>query len=205
MVDFLTRVLHGSAWLRGLFLLIAWLAVWQVGRLVEYTDHASVWFPVAGLTFAALLVLGKRAVLPIMTGAVLITIWSVRHYQFPLNTWEATWAGLLFGVAHILPYWLGALLVGRLARKAGHGAPQLIVTFLVVLMSDLDRHGACRVAERARAAINRIRAGQHGMSCSFGIAQLLPGEDFKAVFGRADMALYDAKRQGGNRVMAAAA
>lgn len=126
------RMLHGSALLRGAILLVAWLAVWQVGRLVEYTEHASVWFPVAGLTFAALLVLGKRAVLPIMAGAILITIWSVDHYQIPLSLSQAVWAGFLFGLAHIGPYWFGAALIARVASKPGHSAPQLIVTFLIV-------------------------------------------------------------------------
>lgn len=132
MIESLIRLLHGSTLLRGIFLLTTWLAVWQVGRLVEYTDHASVWFPVAGLSFAALLVLGKRAVLPIMVGAILITIWSVDHYQLPLNTRQAIWAGFLFGLAHIGPYWFGATLIARLANKPGHSAPQLIVTFLLV-------------------------------------------------------------------------
>lgn len=132
MIAFLTRILHRSALLQALILLIAWLAVWQLGRLVEYTEHASVWFPVAGLSFAALLVLGRRAVLPIMAGAILITIWSAEHYQLPLNAGQKIWGGFLFGVAHIAPYWLGAFMVGRLTRKAGHGAPQLIVTFLLV-------------------------------------------------------------------------
>lgn len=126
------EILRGSAISRGTILLVAWLAVWQLGRLVEYTEHASVWFPVAGLTFAALLVLGRRAVLPIMVGAVLITIWSVEHYQLPLNTLQAVWAGILFGLAHIGPYWLGAALIARVAGKPGHSAPQLIVTFLLV-------------------------------------------------------------------------
>ncbi|TDR18461.1 diguanylate cyclase (GGDEF)-like protein [Marinicella litoralis] len=117
---------------RHVFLLLAWLAVWQMGRLVEYTDHASVWFPVAGLTFSALLVLGKRAILAIMTGAIVITVWQANHYQLPLSLLEMIWAGFLFGLAHILPYWLGASLIGRLSQHASHSAPQLIVTFLVV-------------------------------------------------------------------------
>lgn len=132
MIDPLIRALRGSALLRGFLLLIAWLAVWQLGRLVEYTEHASVWFPVAGLSFAALLVMGKRAVLPIMVGAILITIWSVDHYQIPLNTLQAAWAGFLFGLAHLGPYWLGAATIARVAGKPGHSAPQVIVTFLLV-------------------------------------------------------------------------
>ena len=131
MPDLLARFLRKSFVVRDLILLLAWLAVWQVGRLVEYTDHASVWFPAAGLTFAALLVLGRRAVLPIMGAAVLITIWSIDHYQLPLTFRQSIYAGVLFGLAHIGPYWLGAIVVGRLAQKVSHSVPQLIVTFLL--------------------------------------------------------------------------
>lgn len=132
MAEALRRILHASGLMRAIFLLTAWLVVWQVGRLAEYTDHASVWFPVAGLTFAALLVLGKRAVVPIMIGAILITVWSVNHYQFPLNLGQTVWAGFLFGLAHIGPYWLGAAIISRLADKPAHSVPQLIVAFLIV-------------------------------------------------------------------------
>ena len=128
----LVRLFHSSALLRSVLLLLTWLAVWQFGRLVEYTDHASVWFPPAGLTFSCLLILGWRAFLPILVGAILITVWQASHYQLPLTLDEQIWAGFLFGLAHIIPYWLGASVVGYMARKAGHSVPQLIVTFLLV-------------------------------------------------------------------------
>ncbi|MGJ8664556.1 MAG: MASE1 domain-containing protein, partial [Marinicella sp.] len=131
-IAWLIDSLHGSELIRSVFLLIAWLAVWQLGRLVEYTEHASVWFPVAGLTFSSMLVLGHRALIPIMTGAIIITIWQGNHYQSPLNLMELIWAGFLFGCAHILPYWVGALTIRQLSQKQDHSAPQLIVTFLLV-------------------------------------------------------------------------
>lgn len=132
MIAYLNHTLHGSAIIRAVFLLLAWLAVWQSGRLVEYTDHASVWFPAAGFTFACMLVLGKRAFIPIMAAAIVITIWQGNHYHSPLNTLELTWAGFLFGLAHIFPYWLGAILIRHLSKKINHGAPQLIVSFLMI-------------------------------------------------------------------------
>lgn len=103
-----------------------------MGRLVEYTEHASVWFPVAGFTFACFLVIGRRAFLPIMLAAIVITIWNIKHYQLPLSLVESIWGGFLFGLAHIIPYWLGALIIRHLSLKAAHNAPQLIVTFLIV-------------------------------------------------------------------------
>ncbi|WP_395374800.1 diguanylate cyclase domain-containing protein [Marinicella sp. W31] len=126
------NLFHGSALLRSTLLLIIWLAVWQVGRLVEYTEHASVWFPPAGFTFSCLLILGWRAVIPIMMGAIIITLWSANHYQLSLTVNEQIWAGFLFGLAHIIPYWIASTIVGHLAKKDSHSVPQLIVTFLLV-------------------------------------------------------------------------
>ncbi|GAB4174198.1 MAG: hypothetical protein Kow0020_09620 [Wenzhouxiangellaceae bacterium] len=122
---------RSQGWLRGLVLALAWLAVWQAGRLLEYTEHASVWFPAAGLTFAALLVSGWRAVLPIFVAAIVITLWSIAHYGLPLDRQDALVAGALFGVAHIVPYAAGAWLVSRVARRLSHTTPQLIVAFLL--------------------------------------------------------------------------
>jgi len=124
--------LHQTSLIRGILLFVAWLAVWQLGRLVEYTEHASVWFPPAGFSFACLLVLGRRAVLPIMCAGIVITIWNGNHYQLPLSFEELIWAGFLFGLAHITPYWLGALLIGKLGRDQQDNIPRLIVTFLLV-------------------------------------------------------------------------
>ena len=132
MTDWIHSKLKSSVLYQGLFLFIAWMAVWHVGRLVEYTDHASVWFPAAGFTFSCLLVLGRRAFIPIMLGAIIITIWNGNHYQLALSLNELIWAGFLFGLAHILPYWLGASIIGSLSKEAEHGSPKLIVTFLVV-------------------------------------------------------------------------
>ena len=126
------RILHSSELIQGVFLVIAWLAIWQAGRLVEYTEHASVWFPAAGFTFSCFLVLGRKAFVPILTAAIIVTIWNGNHYQMPLTLDELVWAGFLFGLAHIGPYWLGATGVGYLSRKTENNAPKLIITFLVV-------------------------------------------------------------------------
>lgn len=105
----LLKTLQNSALMRGLFIFITWLAIWQFGGLVQYTEHASVWFPAAGFTFACFMVLGHRAFVPIMIAAIVITIWNGNHYQLPLTRMEMAWGGFLFGLAHIFPYWIGAL------------------------------------------------------------------------------------------------
>jgi hypothetical protein len=92
-------------------LALTWLAVWHIGVLVEYIEHASVWFPAAGLTFAALLVAGYRAILPLMVSAVLVTIWTAQIYDLPLSITQLLKAGVLFGIAHIFPYYIGSKLL----------------------------------------------------------------------------------------------
>lgn len=125
-------MLAHSVLLRTLLIFIAWLLVWQLGRLVEYTEHASVWFPAAGFTFSCLLVLGVRAFIPIMLAAIVITIWNGQHYNLGLSIQELIWGGFLFGLAHIFPYWMGAKLINDLANKSSENIPRLIVSFIIV-------------------------------------------------------------------------
>lgn len=132
LTDKLLQLLQRSVLCRDLILLLLWLLVWQCGRLVEYTEHASVWFPSAGLTFAALLVLGVRAVPALLAACVLITFWSVQLYQLPLNFNETLQAGLLYAVAHILPYGVGAWLLRLLASRGQRHFPKLVLQFLLI-------------------------------------------------------------------------
>lgn len=126
------RSLRRSPTLRGAALLIAWLLVWEVGWLVEYTHHASVWFPVAGLTFAALLVIGPSVLPALFAGCILITVLTARHYQIPLSDIEIAKAGALFGIAHLLPYGLGASVLRMIARRSGWDVTGMIIAFLLI-------------------------------------------------------------------------
>ncbi|MEC9162997.1 MAG: diguanylate cyclase [Pseudomonadota bacterium] len=117
---------------QDVFIILSWIAIWQIGRIVEYTEHASVWFPAAGYTLACFLVLGWRAVVPIMVAAIAITVWNGHNYLLPLSNVEMMWGGVLFGVAHMLPYYAGASVLGHLLRKPDVTTPQLIVSFLII-------------------------------------------------------------------------
>jgi len=72
--------------------------------------------------------------------------------------------------------------------------------FLVVLPGATPEHGAT-VAEDLRAAIeDQPVAGLH-VTMSFGVAGSAPGDfDYESVFAQADLALYEAKHAGRNRV-----
>lgn len=130
-----------SAWLRAivdstvlanLAALILWVLVWQLGMLVEYTEHASVWFPVAGLSFAILALEGLRLVPALVGGCIVVTLWVGRHYQLPLSVPELIHAGAWFAVAHIGAYAIGARILWRLAVRGKRELPLLVVSFLLI-------------------------------------------------------------------------
>jgi len=74
----------------------------------------------------------------------------------------------------------------------------------VVLLPDTPLKEACRVAERIRAnilnATLEIGGRRLAVTASVGVAAVRPGEDAARLTGRADAALYAAKRHGRNRV-----
>ena len=72
--------------------------------------------------------------------------------------------------------------------------------FLVVLPGATPEHAA-EVAEDLRAAIEQMPVAGLHVTMSFGVAGSTPGEfDYESVFAEADMALYEAKHAGRNRV-----
>jgi diguanylate cyclase (GGDEF)-like protein len=76
--------------------------------------------------------------------------------------------------------------------------------FLVVLPG-VGSDVGCEVAERLRVAIERVRPARAAITISIGVSSAR-GEDvqYDALFKLADEALYEAKRAGRNRVIAAA-
>lgn len=77
--------------------------------------------------------------------------------------------------------------------------------FLVVLPGATQERAA-EVAEDLRAAIERLPVAGLHVTMSFGVAASDPGAfDYEAVFAGADLALYEAKRAGGNQVRTRAA
>jgi diguanylate cyclase (GGDEF)-like protein len=135
------RRLQQSAWLRTIMaslvlrnaaMVVLWVLVWKLGKLVEYTEHATLWFPVAGLTFATLLLGGTRLLPGLLGGCVLVTIWTGHQYALPLDTLQLTLAGLLFGVAHIGSYAAGAYCLRGIAKRSRSALPELVVSFLLI-------------------------------------------------------------------------
>ncbi len=74
----------------------------------------------------------------------------------------------------------------------------------VVLCGDTPLQNAQFLAEKLRAAIETsVLIKQRQITCSFGVAEMIPGENPKDLFDRADNALYTSKEGGRNRVTCA--
>lgn len=74
----------------------------------------------------------------------------------------------------------------------------------VILCGDTPIQNAQFLAEKLRMAIeNTVLIKQQKVTCSFGIAEMIAGEDPKRLFERADKALYSSKENGRNRVTSA--
>lgn len=78
-----------------------------------------------------------------------------------------------------------------------------------VMLPDTDRDGAVVAAERIRCRLEETRVTEDvprpcQVTASFGVATTTGGESSESLFQRADAALYDAKREGRNRVCVAA-
>ncbi|WP_340677267.1 diguanylate cyclase [Paraglaciecola sp.] len=129
------RFLLNSPVARAGLLLLGWVAVWFIGGLVEYTHHASVWFPPAGLTFAVLFVVGLRAIPVLMVASILVTMLTSSDYQIQLQNMEVLEGGVLFGIAHIMPYYAGSTLLRWLTQTKQLTLPLCIISFLLIAAS----------------------------------------------------------------------
>ncbi|AKS41753.1 GGDEF domain-containing protein [Wenzhouxiangella marina] len=116
--------------LQGLVLCGAWLAVWGVGHLAEYTAHASVWYPPAALTFAALLVIGLRALPWLFVANFIATLWSVWLYEVNVDWTDIVGGGIANAIAHIGCYGIGAAALRRIASRQHHSLPRIVIAFL---------------------------------------------------------------------------
>ncbi|WP_309083874.1 GGDEF domain-containing protein [Chelativorans sp.] len=74
-----------------------------------------------------------------------------------------------------------------------------------LVLEDITEEQALALAERVRSAVEAANfpgLGRGRVTCSFGLARILPGEAFWASLKRADKALYEAKGAGRNRIRA---
>ena len=105
---------------------------------------------------------------------------------------------------------MAAVLTGQLKRPADLAARYGGEEF-TLLLPNTDLAGALRVGEACRAGLEQLALSHPGaprgvVTMSMGVACIVPGEDdtLEDLIAQADAALYEAKREGRNRVSPAA-
>lgn len=116
----------------GFLIAVAWLALWGAGTVAEYTQHASIWYPPAALTFAALTVVGWRALPWLLAANLAATLWQVEIYGLDLGTVRVLGAGFVVAAAHLGAYGIAAWGMQRLGRKGNDRLQLIIIDFLLI-------------------------------------------------------------------------
>lgn len=101
----------------------AWMMAFGAASLLEYAPNASLWFPPAGVTFAAVLLLGLRALPALWLGCLVVTLLSEQAAPRGMSTAELMLAGAGFALTHTLAYAAIALLVRAWARRSSRIQP----------------------------------------------------------------------------------
>jgi len=125
-------------WIQMPLFIFCWIGVWLIGYVVEYVNHASVWFPAAGLTFSSLLVIGPRIIPALIVCAILSTYLTGYFYQIDQSFAQLTWAGLIFAIGHIAPYHIAAAIIKHFSSDKIQQLPSLLIlSFVSVFFSSL--------------------------------------------------------------------
>jgi diguanylate cyclase (GGDEF)-like protein len=126
------KALSFAFMVRMVVLAVAWILLWRVAALMEYAPHASIWFPPAGLTLAAFLVMGLRVLPAIAFSAVAVTFWANVDYGQEWAAGQTLLTGVLFAIAHCTAYGLGAVVLRWLGGlRPRLSLPALVIVFLL--------------------------------------------------------------------------
>lgn len=119
-------------WIFQACLAACWIGVWHLGRVLEHTGHASLWFPPAALTFALFLAEHELAIPAVLAGSLVTTFQSAALRGDPRSALEVLLSGLAFAAAHIVAYGFAALVYDRASRGERLGSPRSVAAFLAV-------------------------------------------------------------------------
>ncbi|MBY6204899.1 diguanylate cyclase domain-containing protein [Halomonas denitrificans] len=119
----------------GLAIALGWVLLYAIGLLGSQAEHASLWFPPSALSFVALLVVGARAAPWLLLGIVLVTLSPLSFESSEVDWLPAISSAFVFGAAHLASYGASALVLRRLARRADHKLPMIVIDFLLVAVS----------------------------------------------------------------------
>lgn len=123
------RVWRGYAYA---LVLILWLAAFAAARLLEHAPHASLWFPPAAVTFAALLLGGPRMLVALLPACAVATFAIDWAYGTRRDTLDLLTSSLAFAAIHTTAFGLPA---ARLRRSGNslEGGPTIatVMEFLL--------------------------------------------------------------------------
>ncbi len=105
-----TAILH-------LAVLLAWLLAFAAAAALEYAPNASLWFPPAAVSFAAVLVLGARALPVLVLACVVVTAVAAQIYDRNLALADLLLAGFGFALTHVGSYGAVAMILRRAAMR----------------------------------------------------------------------------------------
>lgn len=94
-------------------ILALWLGTFLLARVLEHAPHASLWFPPAAVTFAALLVVGARALPAILVAGTAATFLAELQYAGVVRPGVLAASSVAFALTHGAAYGLPAMLLRR--------------------------------------------------------------------------------------------
>jgi diguanylate cyclase (GGDEF)-like protein len=117
--------------LKYIGLIVVWIGAWHLAGVMEYAPYTSLWYLPAGLSMAAFIVLGKRALLPIFIAASLIDPELQDALSGNYDTTDL-FTGMLFGLVHTSAYAIGGSFARYYFIRLGNGEfPRKTITLLV--------------------------------------------------------------------------
>lgn len=137
MADRRRGATRASRMASGLLLQVAivglWLGTFLLARVLEHAPHASLWFPPAAVTFAALLVVGPRALPALFVSCTLGTFIAELQYAESVRPGVLAASSLAFAAVHGAAYGLPAMLLRADARRRPADVTLRSVTRFVLL------------------------------------------------------------------------
>ncbi|MFN3901439.1 MAG: diguanylate cyclase [Alishewanella aestuarii] len=113
-----------------LALMISWVLLYLSASLLEYSPHASLWYPPAALSFAAMTLFGLRVFPAFFLVCLLMSIRHLQQYhpaeQIPYFT------ATLPALAHAVSYLFGALLLRLLIKSGRVNYSATLVAYLIL-------------------------------------------------------------------------
>lgn len=113
-----------------LILMLSWLALYQSAGFMEYSPHASLWYPPAALSFAAMTLLGARVFPGLFLASLLTSLW---HFQQNDAAEQVPYfAVVLTSFAHTGSYLLGAMLLRLFIKIGGANYSAAVVAYFIL-------------------------------------------------------------------------